>query len=536
MAIAQAEDASEQVQYHVLAAELAGQRGEAQIAAEEYVKALRLAPTLELAERATQVAVYADDSELAQEAAKAWVEFEPERFEPRVVLMRMAVRLGQVSDATEQALYLADNHPKGPEQAFRDIAHSLSNEAEHARAALAVMAGLQAEYAGMEEVEYSLGLLALRVEALEVALKASERALEINPEWPDALLLKATALTRLGKIPEAEQLVNNADIDEEEQIELQLAFARLLLEAELAEPAVKQYRRILELNDLHPEALYAMGILEINLGNDDAAYQHFMTLYEDVGLRRDISAYYLGGIEESRGNYVEALDWYEKVSEGDRYLDAAQRKAFVLYKLEQLDEARAWLTQLRESQPELAVQFYLAEGELLYEAREFDDAMALYNKALGEYQNDIDLLYGRSLVAERLGRLTLSERDLRSILEAEPDDARTLNALGYILANHTTRYQEAHGYIARALEQTPDDAAVIDSMGWVKFRLGDLEAALRFLKQAFDKMPDPEVAAHLGEVLWEMGRREDAQKVLEEAMHEDPDHPALRDTIKRLIQ
>lgn len=524
------------IEYHILAAEIAGQRGEAELAAREYLKALRLQPTRDLAERATQVAVYAGNSSLAMEAATYWAELDPDRLEPRIVLMRVAVQLDQVAAAIEHGLHIADKHSKGPEQAMRDIAHALSSETANAQSALAVMSGLRAEYKDLPEAEYAAGLLALRLEALQEAVMSADNALSLREGWTDAILLKATALLRMERLEAAEQVIAATEIDDSEQITLLLAFARLLLEADYAEAAARQYQKALELDAQQPEALYAMGILQMSLGDMDAAYGHFRTLHDEVGLRQDISAYYLGTIEESRGNYEQALEWYEKVGEGDRQLDAAQRKAFVLYKLGDLEEARKWLAGMRAAEPEMAVQFYLAEGELLYEAKRFEDAMALYNEGLGEFPDDVDLLYGRSLIAERMGRLTLSERDLRRILELEPDDSRSLNALGYILANHTSRFDEALLLISRALEQNPDDAAVIDSMGWVQFRLGNLDTALDYLSRAYDSMPDPEVAAHLAEVLWELGRQEQAETILQDALQEEPDHQVLRDTIKRLMQ
>ncbi len=530
------EQLDEQLQYHVLAAELAGQRGQAIIAAQEYLKALRLAPTAELAERATQVAAYSGDYALAFEAASQWVELEPERLEPRIVLMRVAVSLDQVDVATEHALYIVGNHPKGSAQAFRDIAQALSGDSDHGQSSVDLLNGLRQEYDEYPELEYSLALLALKYGYFEQSITAIDRALSLQDEWAEAYLLKATAIIGLDEIQRAIGLVNAADLPDEKQINLHLAFARQLLQKELGEPAIDQYLKVLELDDEQPESLYALGILQLNMGNSDAAKLYFEKLYSDVGVKMDIAAYYLGGIEESLEEYDAALEWYERVTEGDRYLDAAQRKAFVLYKLGQIAESRAWLKELRDTQPDMAIQLYMSEGELLYEAREFESAMALYNEAIELYPEELDLLYGRSLIAERLGRLTLSERDLRTILKMEPNDARSLNALGYILANHTDRYEEALELISQALLQTPEDPAVIDSMGWVQFRLGALDIALEYLTRAFDRLPDPEVAAHLGEVLWVMGRQEQAQIILEQAFQADPDNPVLRDTIKRLIQ
>jgi Flp pilus assembly protein TadD len=171
---------------------------------------------------------------------------------------------------------------------------------------------------------------------------------------------------------------------------------------------------------------------------------------------------------------------------------------------------------------------------LLLDAGAGKDALALYDQALRENPGEGDLLYGRSLVHERLKDVASAEADLRRIIATDADDARAMNALGYMLTVHTERLAEARKLVARALELTPDDAAVIDSMGWIEFRQGRHREARALLEKAFGKVKDPEIAAHLGEVLWTLGERDRARAIWQAGLSKDPEHRVLRDTVQRL--
>ncbi len=513
-----------------------GQRGALAFAAGEYLKALELAPNEDLAERATRVALYAEVDEVALRAAQIWVELAPQRFEARQLLVRLALRAGNTELAYGQSVALIRSHPQGSGQAFRDLARSLSGEIESGATALALLQKLVKDYPGEAAGHYALGLLLLRQDKPDAAEVSANTALRLAPDWGDAVLLKVTALLRQSRLDEANAFIANIDGDDEEMAALHMAYARLLLEAEQAEAAIKQFEAALDYESDNPEALYALGLLHLNAQNHEAAYPYLTDLYDLESPRQSEAAYYLGGIEEHRGDFEEALEWYRRVRDGNHDMRAAQQQAYALYRLDRMDEARALLKELRSEHREEAMRLYMVEGELLFQARDFKAAAALYNQALLEYPNEPDLLYGRSLVSERLGRLTLAERDLRQLLELDPEDPRSLNALGYILSNHSQRYDEALAYISRALAHTPDDATVIDSMGWIQYRMGDLDAALRFLSEAFEKMPDPEVAAHFGEVLWQLGQRERAQSIWRDALSEEPEHPILQETINRLTR
>jgi tetratricopeptide (TPR) repeat protein len=193
-----------------------------------------------------------------------------------------------------------------------------------------------------------------------------------------------------------------------------------------------------------------------------------------------------------------------------------------------------YLRELRRKNPETSVAFDLIEGQVLSEAGHLEEASVVYSRALEADPDNEDLLYARALVTEKLGQLDLAEKDMRHILRNDPDNVRTLNALGYTLADKTDRYEEALGYISRALQQKPDDPAIIDSMGWVQFRLGNLAEARQYLEQAWEMTKDSEIGAHLGEVMWAQGDHEAARRVWAEAKNTGPDNPALLDVLQRI--
>jgi len=238
-------------------------------------------------------------------------------------------------------------------------------------------------------------------------------------------------------------------------------------------------------------------------------------------------------VAELEEDYKEAIIRYASVRRGELYFNAQIRVVALLSQQQQFQQARDHLKSIRPMNDQQQIQLYLLEGDVLREANRYDDAKQFYSSILDSHPEETSIRYARALIAEKLGELDLLESDLRTILQSEPENAQVLNALGYTLADRTERYEEALQYIQKALELQPNDAAVIDSMGWVKYRLGDYEAAVAHLRKANELAKDPEIAAHLGEVLWMMGKKNDALKVWEESLKENPDHDVLLKTMKR---
>ena len=262
----------------------------------------------------------------------------------------------------------------------------------------------------------------------------------------------------------------------------------------------------------------------------------------DASARSGRRLYLLGQLAEMLDKRDAALSWYRAVGDEDeRWFDAQLRQAVVLDQLGRTKEALDFLHQLQAQTAEDADQLgnvWLLEAELLVRRQRPNEALAVYTRALESLPDDPRLLYARALLAVDQGDLGAGERDLRRLIELKPDNADALNALGYTLADQSghdaARQQEALALIERALKLKPDEPAILDSLGWVRYRMGDLDAALTALRGAYARQPDPDIAAHLGEVLWVKGDRDEARRIWDEGRRKDAGNKTLLEAIKRL--
>lgn len=529
-----------EAEYHVMVGELAAMRGQPALAAKELMAALETIPDADLAMRAASLALVARDEPLALEAAKRWQALAPTEQDPREAVARLALRAGKRKDVVEQCEGIVTGHPGGLGDGFRQVAQVLAQEADRKADALAVMDTLRSRHEQEPGAWYAQSLLALRFSEYELAEKSARQALALQGDSRETRLLLAGVLVKRGAVAEADTIMGGLLKEDPKSQELRLGYARLLLEADHQPEARAQFEQVLKTDGKNPEAHYALGLLALEQQETRAAEPHFQALLESPELHNR-AAYYLGRIDEVENRPEEALKWYEQVAPGDlvegsQYIEASTRRAVVLGKMGRLDEGRALMAQMREDLPAWSTRFYVAEAEMLLNANRGETALGLYDTALKAAPDDADLLYGRSLANEQLKNVKAAEADLRRILAKDKDDARAMNALGYMLVTHTDRLEEAHGLIGRALELSPDDAAVIDSMGWVEFRRGKLQEAKTLLQRAFTKARDPEIAAHLGEVLWTLGDKAEARTVWDAGLAREPDHRVLRETIDRLAR
>jgi tetratricopeptide (TPR) repeat protein len=452
----------------------------------------------------------------------------------REVIARLSLRAGDLQETYDQGFAIIDGSAGGPADGFRHVALLLSAEPDKKDDVEGVMKRLVATQPELAGAHYALALVALRYEDFALAEASARKSLELQDSRESKLLLVGV-LVRQSKLDESDKLMGDLIGTAKEPSDLRLTYAKLLLEAGEREHARAQLLDTVKADPKNEDAAYALGVLAFNDGKLDEAEKYFKPLASNPDRGVD-AEFQLGRIEEARKKYPEALAHYEKVVSGGQAIDAAVRRAAVMTRMGKVEEARASLDQIRKQFPPLGVRLTLAEAEMLSDADRFDDALSVYGGALEQNPEDADMLYGRSLVYERMNKFTLAEADLRRILKTDPEDARAMNALGYMLVVNTKRYDEARKLIGRALELSPDDAAVIDSMGWVEYKLGNAEVAKTWLQKAINRMPDPEIAAHLGEVLWTLGEKDQARAVWDKALAREPDHRVLLDTVDRLTR
>lgn len=523
-----------EAQFHVMAGEMAAGRQQPAEAAKEFMKALDYAPDPQLAARATAQALLAQDDALALQAARKWQTIEPTSLDVREVITRLALRNGQDDEAYKQCLSIVRDHPGGISDGFHHVSLLLQQEPDKGPQAMALMDKLVAQYPKEASAYQAQALLALRFNQPDLTEKAAREAMRIKPSREASLLLVG-ALVKKGDLAGADQTMEGVLKNNPDAADVRLGYAKLLIESSQAQHGREQLEKLLKEEPGNIEGHFMLALLDIDQRRLDEAETHLQIVAKKADRAGD-AEYFLGRVAEERHQYKQALAHYEKVTTGQQGLDAAIRRAAMLGKLNRVDDARAILESLREQFPALSDRFLMAEGEILLEAGQYDQALELYGEALQDEPDDDDILYSRSLVFERMNRVKESEADLRKILDKSPDDARALNALGYTLTVHTDRLDEADKLVSKALTLTPDDPAVIDSLGWLRFRQGRAQDALPLLQKAYSQFPDGEVAAHLGEVMWALGEKDQARALLSQAAKNDPDNAQLRDTLKRLVQ
>jgi tetratricopeptide (TPR) repeat protein len=520
--------------YYLLSAEIAGQRGRLDVAVPFYLKAAQLSRDPDIVERATRVAVYARDEKSALAAAQLWVELQPNNLEAHQVSAALLMREGKVDEALPHLEQVLSADPQNGHNSYLLITSLLSKEKDK-QAALEAMEKLLATRRHDPEALYAYAHLAMLVGSLDKAEAAINEVIELIPNWSEAHILRANILIRQGQNEQVLSLLQETLEDYPDDIAIRLFYARRLVDDRRYEQAREQFSILLDYKPDAPEALFAMGLLNLQTQRPAEAMRNFERLVE-LGQRVDEAHYYLGQAAEMRGDSEAAMQYYSEVREGNNYIDAQIRIAAMLAAQGDIDAARAHVQNISAPTLEMELRLFLAEGEILRNANKYQDAYDVYSLALQQMPDNPQLLYARALTAEKMGRVDEAVADLELIVKNEPNNAEALNALGYTLVDLTHRIAEGQQYIEKALKQKPDDPAILDSMGWAYYRLGQHKKALQYLQRAFDKLKDPEIAAHLGEVLWVLGEKDQARQIWDEALRETPKDKVLLNVIERFLQ
>lgn len=524
----------EDLLFNLLAGEFAGVRGQMDQSIEYYSHAVEGSEDPQVILRAAYIALYARQDARAIKLSDRWFEL---GLEDNNAINRIRILAFLHLQQLEPSVELIEKQLwQDGELNERDVAaltHVLNKEAEPAFS-LQVAQQLNQQH----PQQPLLLLLQARFEAnlqqFDLALPHVNQVISLNPELADAYLIKAQVLSGLDRNEEALQAVEQAVNKRPADHRLRLQYSRMLVQSGDYDKALAHFKQLqVEMPD-DESVLLSLGLLTIEIGEPENAQQYFQSLLE-LGVHNDQAHYYLGRIEQAHGEPDKALEHYARVSEGEYWLDAKIRAAGVLAASGQTEKALIKLEVLAEQVTvgPAAVRVTLARGEVMRSASREREAYDIYSNALQQSPDNTDLLYARALVAESLGMLQQSESDLRRVLQLEPENANALNALGYTLADRNERLHEARDYILKAAELLPDEPAILDSLGWVYYRLGDYPTAIKWLRKAFELLPDAEIAAHLGEVLWVSGETEKARSIWQKAQQLDGNQSVLRDTIQR---
>lgn len=524
---------SAELNYHLLMGEIATNRGERDEATDAYLAAMGLTDDPGIAERAAQLALFAQRLDDARRAVERWRALEPDAYGPREAELVIELRAGDAQRAYRLAEGLLESWHAPNDAAFQALGGLLIDEPEPA-AGIKLMQRITERYNAAAAWQV-LGLLALRASDLELAGEAAARARVLEPESAQAATLEARVLVLAGERERGIALMRATVAEHPDDPTVRFALAGLYLLVGDYAASARELEQVVAQAPAYTDARWMLAMVHLQLEDADGAEAQLRELLADPVRRFDVP-YYLGGAYELRGDWAGALEWFDQVDWGDNLLNARIKAVQMLYQLGRVDEARTRLDYLHDDFPHAAVRLYRVEAELLNRAGDRAGALAVFDAALAESPDDVELRYGRALQRERVGDVAAAIDDLRRVRELEPDSAVAKNALGYLLADRgePSDWGEARTLIAEALEQEPGNAAYLDSMGWVLFRLGDLDGARDWLLRSWEAQRDAEVGAHLGEVLWRLGSPDAAREVWLEALRLDAEHPVLLDTLRRL--
>ncbi|MDE2092143.1 MAG: tetratricopeptide repeat protein [Gammaproteobacteria bacterium] len=508
--------------YHVFLGELALQRGDSVDGVQQYANAARLSTDPTLAQYATLLAYKDGDDSLTLELTHRWLQLTPKDNSARHFEAVLNARLGNVNLAATEFESLLGENPGENLQLISDLLSQETNAAQ----GLPVMQKLVAGQPQSAPAHLALAELAMHFQNMKLAIDEAQRALTLKPDLEQALILEARALLAAGHDKEALQLLKARVQEQPDNTRVHLAYAAALAQTGQSPLAQTEFNAIIKQHPDNPDALYSLGLLALQ-DNQLTASQDYFTRLLKTKLRDNDARYFLGNTFELAKHYPEALQWYQQVKGGSNWLPAQMGVVRVLISQHKPDAARKYIDDIVGMDPENGVQFRIAEAQLFSDAGDNKAALQIFSQALMENPGNTDLLYARALVLEDMGDVPAAENSLRQILAEQPENADALNALGYMLAVHSDHYQEARGFIEKALQLKPDDPAIIDSMGWVEYRLGNYPQSLSYLRKAYAELADPEVAAHLTEVLWVSGAKQEAHRIWSEALKQHPGDAAL---------
>jgi tetratricopeptide (TPR) repeat protein len=549
-----------QLFYQLLIGEIELRSGEAGNAFEVLLDAARRTKDEQLFRRATDIALQARAGDQALSAAKAWRASLPESQDALRYIVQLLVSLNRAPETLEPMRALLKVSPAAQRSALiNSLPRFFSRTSDRGQAASLIEQALQ-PYADAPETRVAARVAMGRGWlAAQDGAKALDMARRAHAQDPAAEGPAMLAIEMLPGSAAAEDIVVSHLKAKPASNGVRLVYVRSLTTSQRYADAIAQLETATQTEPKLSPPWLTLGALHLELRHPaeaTAALNNYVRLVESEVSTKPIAPegqadedeegpnprdegltqawLLLSQAAEQQGNFVAAESWLAKVDNPQRALDVQSRRATLLARQGKVGEARELIRRVPEKGPEDQRAKLLAEAQVLREVKQWGEANTVLAQANQKFQNDADLLYEQSMTAEKLNRMDDMERLLRRVIEIKPDHHHAYNALGYSLAERNLRLPEAKKLIQKALELSPGEPFITDSLGWVEFRLGNRDEALRLLRGAYKSRPDPEIAAHLGEVLWASGQREEARRIWAEGRKRDSANDVLRETLARL--
>ncbi len=524
---------SNQLLYEFLLSEIANQRGYKALAVQGSTDLARETRDPRLARRAAQLAFESGEMNRAIEAFKIWQEVEPAATMPTRMLSSILLRGGKLDEARLEFARVLGEGGANKGQTFLQI-YQMAASYPDKPAALKLMRDLAQPYPDVAEAHWAVAQLAQASGDGELALKEVRLARKLHAEWDMAASLEAQLLQKSAP-QQALEVLRGYLSEYPKAREIRLQYARALLEQKQYKLSRDEFQRLADDSPESPELAFAIALISLQLNDLHGAETQLKQALSKGKKDQDAVQFYLGQLGEAKKNEDEAIAYYRGVTGGEYQFTAQMRIAYLLSKRGKLDEARQYLHQAQAANNQQRVQMLLIEAQLLREANRLAEAYQVLQQGLTKLPNHPDLLYETAMLADKLGKPEVFEQLMRKLIQIKPDHAHAYNALGYSLLERNERIPEAVELVEKALQLAPDDAAIMDSVGWGYYRSGKLDESIRMLRRAFADNPDPEIAAHLGEVLWVRGDKQEAKKIWQDSLKANPGNTQLQAVIKKFM-
>lgn len=524
-----------QLMFELMIAELAGRRGQLDVAMAGYLRAAQRTDDPRVSERATRLALFGQQWAEAEKACRRWLELLPDAPEAPEILAQSVLLQGKTEEAVTLYRELITTSD-APDQVLRQLQGVLQGTGDAAQA-LSVMQAVQESVPGNALAHLALARVKLANDDIPGARVSADEALKLDPGSTEALLLKAQLKLAEGEAAEAFAAIDSALEADPGKSMLRLGYARLLLEAGEADALGEQLDALYDSVDKNPDTLLTLSLMALDGRRLEQGERFLLDLLE-TGEYADQANFYLARISDESQDSAQAIAYYDAVGPGEMLAPAQIRVAELLGLSGDLEQGRARLRQLAEATPDVDMQVRLlsAESRMLQNADQAPEAVRVLTTGLEKFPDHPDLLYSRALAADSAGDKGMLVSDLKILIDLEPENAHALNALGYHYADANIELPEAEKLLVKANRLLPDDPAIMDSLGWLRYRQGKYAEAITLLEAAYRLYPDAEIAAHLGEVLWLNGNKEEARNFVDEALAKSPEDDRLLRVKKKYIE
>jgi tetratricopeptide (TPR) repeat protein len=520
-------DAETDFVFKYLVAEVAGQRGDLATSSKVFYELAKTTQDAGLAERAAKVAAYGNLPGMTIPTIKLWSELDPTSNEAQQAMTEVLIATDKLNEAKP---YLAILFDKEETRAGGFLyVNNLLSRSKNKAGVLKLVQSLAAPYPDLAEAQFAIAQAAYAANQNKVALQALDKAETLNPGWNVAALLKGQILfnqaPRTGIDFYQSFLAQYPDSNE-----VRLNMTKLLVNQKQYDAAKKQYPTILQYGKNSPEVSAVLGLLSFQSADYASAEGYFQQSLKQDFKDTDQIYIYLAQVTEKQNRDADAIEWYNKVQPGQHYLEAQIDLASLIARTQSVDKAIEKLDAVDDLTTEQQIIVIQTQASLLAKAKRDQDAFDLLDKAVKNMPNTPELVYDYALAAERVNKLDIMESELRKTIAAKPDFAAAYNALGYSFADRNIKLDEAVTLIEKALTLSPNDHYMLDSLGWAYYRKGKLDKAIKYLEQAYQVNQDPEIAAHLGEVLWQKGKHDEAKRIWADAISKNPENEVLIST------